>query len=192
MWPHSSQSVALVAFLFGAFAQPVVYGTTQAIEEDTLKAVYTYQLGKFTEWPATKLTPSEASLNFCILGKNPFGRTALDTIQDKRVKGRRLTIEIYPSGLLSNEAIAACHILFISGSEKSRLKSILAQLRASPVLTVSDIDEFAREGGMIALVKSQQQVRLEINSIALRRSGLAVSSKLLELAKLVPGPGATR
>lgn len=170
----------------------MVHGATQAIEEDTLKAVYTYQLGKFTEWPITKLTALDASLNFCILGKNPFGRTALDAIQDKRVKGRRLTIELYPSGLLSNEAIAACHILYISESEKSRIKSILAQLRASPVLTVSDIDEFAQEGGMIALVRSQQHVRLEINSTALQRSGLTVSSKLLELAKLVPEPEATR
>jgi len=192
--PHRSQSVPLVALLFGAFAQPIVHGATQTIQEDTLKAVYTYQLGKFTEWPATKLTPSEANLNFCILGKNPFGSSALDAIQNKRVQGRRLEIEIYPSGLLPNEATATCHILFISESEKSRLRSILAQLRDSPVLTVSDIDNFAAQGGMIALVKLQQRVRFEINPMALRRSGLAVSSKLLELAKLVPDrrPGALR
>ncbi len=190
MRPRRSQSVFLLALLASALTPPrLVHGGAQMIEEDTLKAVYTYQLGKFTEWPATKLNSSEASLNLCILGKNPFGSSALDAIQNKRVQGRRLKIEIYPSGLLPNEALATCHILFISESEKSRLRSILAQLRDSPVLTVSDIDNFAAHGGMIALVKLQEQVRFEINSMALRRSGLAVSSKLLELAKIIPEPG---
>ncbi len=155
------------------------------MEEDTIKAVYTYQFGKFTEWPATKFGHSEATLNFCILGANPFRRSALDAIENKQVRGRHLKIELYPSGLLSNEAIAGCHILFISASEKNRLRSILAELHHSPVLTVSDIGNFAQQGGMIALVKSQQQVRFEINSTALRHAGLAISSKLLELAKLV-------
>jgi hypothetical protein len=164
------------------------------MEEDTIKAVYTYQFGKFTEWPTTKFTNSEATLNFCILGKNPFRRPALDAIEDKQVKGRHLRIEIYPSGLLSSEAIAGCHILFISESEKNRLRGILAELREAPVLTVSDIENFAQHGGMIALVKSQQQVRFEINSVALRYAGLTVSSKLLELAKVVreQGSGAIR
>jgi hypothetical protein len=118
----------------------------------------------------------------------------LDAIEDKQVKGRHLKIELYPSGLLSSEAIAGCHILFISESEKNRLRSILTELKQSPVLTVSDIENFAQHGGMIALVKAQQQVRFEINPIALRHAGLAISSKLLELAKVVraQGSGAVR
>ncbi|MGH8601758.1 MAG: YfiR family protein [Gammaproteobacteria bacterium] len=189
MRPRRSQSVFLLALIVSALAPPrLAHDGAQPLEEHTLKALYTYQLGKVTEWPATKLTPSEANLNFCILGKNPFGSSALDAIQNKWVQGRPLRIEIYPSGLLSKEAIVTCHILFISESEKSRFRSILAQLHGSPVLTVSDIDNFAAQGGMIALVKLQEQVRLEINSMALRQSGLAVSSKLLELAKLVPEP----
>lgn len=166
----------------------------EAMEEDAIKAVYTYSFSKFTEWPATKLTDSEATLNFCILGTNPFRSSALDAIEDKQVKGRHLKIELYPSGLLASEAIAGCHILFISESEKNRLHSILAELREAPVLTVSDIENFAQRGGMIALLKAQQQVRFEINSVALRHAGLTISSKLLELAKVVgdQGSGAVR
>ena len=120
--------------------------------------------------------------------------SALDAIENKQVRGRHLKIELYPSGLLSSEAIAGCHILFISEPEKNRLRSILAELKQSPVLTVSDIENFAQHGGMIALVKAEQQVRFEINSIALRHAGLAISSKLLELARVVraQGSGAVR
>jgi YfiR/HmsC-like len=159
------------------------------MEEDTIKAVYTYQIGKFTEWPASKFVHSDGTLNFCILGTNPFRTSALDAIENKQVRGRDLKIEIYPSGLLSNEAIAGCHILFISESEKNRLSTILTELHHSPVLTVSDIENFAQQGGMIALVKAQEQVHFEINSDALRRAGLTISSKLLELAKVVSGQG---
>lgn len=178
-----------LALISSSLALPRVPWGEVTIEEDSIKAVYTYQFGKFAEWPATKLAHSQATLNFCILGTNPFRSSALDAIEDKEVKGRRLKIELYPSGLLSKEAIAGCHILFISESEKNRLRNILAELRAAPVLTVSDIASFAQHGGMIALVKSQQQVRFEINSTALRRAGLAISSKLLELAKLVREQG---
>ena len=184
--PDRSRSILFVALISSALASPrLTSGEVQAMEEDTIKAVYTYQFGKFTEWPTTKFSHSQATLNFCILGKNPFRRPALDAIEDKQVKGRHLRIELYPSGLLSSEAIAGCHILFISESEKNRLRSILAELKQSPVLTVSDIENFAQHGGMIALVKAQQQVRFEINSIALRHAGLAISSKLLELSKIV-------
>jgi YfiR/HmsC-like len=184
--PGRSRSLWFVALIASALVVPrLISGEVQAMEEDTIKAVYTYQFGKFTEWPAMKFTNSQATLNFCILGKNPFRRSALDAIENKQVRGRHLKIEFYQSGLLSSEAIAGCHILFISESEKNRLRSILAELKQSPVLTVSDIENFAQHGGMIALVKAQQQVRFEINSIALRHAGLVISSKLLELSKII-------
>jgi hypothetical protein len=155
--PGRSRSLWFVALIASALASPrLTSGEVQAMEEDTIKAVYTYQFGKFTEWPTTKLTNSEATLNLCILGKNPFRRSALDAIENKQVRGRHLKIELYQSGLLSSEAIAGCHILFISESEKNRLHSIFTELREAPVLTVSDIENFAQHGGMIALVKAQQ------------------------------------
>lgn len=155
------------------------------INEDTVKAVYSFRFGKFIHWPKSKLNDNKSSLGFCILGKNPFGYSVLDAIEGKRVKGKTLRVELFESGLLSNDALPDCHILFISQSEKSRVQHILEALRYQPVLTVSDIEEFSRHGGMITLIKMDDQIQFEISPDAINRAGLSISSKLLELANVI-------
>ena len=164
--------------------QPLCLAATE-IEEETLKAIYSFKFGKFAEWPKTKLDASISTLGFCILGKSPFSQTALETIEGGLVKGRKLQIMIYDSGLLSNEALDECHILYVSQSEHTRQLPILAALRNKPILTVSDIEGFSQKGGMITLINIDQQIQFEINPSAITRAGLKISSKLIELATVV-------
>jgi len=83
-----------------------------------------------------------------------------------------------------------CHILFISRSERPRLEQILAHLQGRSVLTVSDLEDFARQGGVIRFVLVEDKVRLRINLEAAKAAGLTISSKLLRPAQIVtPGEG---
>lgn len=149
-------------------------------DEYALMAVYTYNFAKFTEWPSGSLSTPSAPLNFCILGEDPFG-VALTKIEGKQVKRHQLRIKRYPRVAI----ISGCHIVFISRSEDWRLEAILQDLASSPVLTVSDIPDFAQRGGMIALKTVKQKVRFSINPAIAARAGLRLSSKLLELAQIV-------
>ena len=54
-----------------------------------------------------------------------------------------------------------------------------------PILTVSDIDDFARAGGMIGLVEAEQRIRFDINLATARQANLKLSSQLLKLATIV-------
>jgi hypothetical protein len=62
---------------------------------------------------------------------------------------------------------------------------MLPPLENAGVLTVSDIPQFARRGGMIELVLAGNKVRFEINVAATARAGLTLSSELLKLAVVV-------
>jgi hypothetical protein len=53
------------------------------------------------------------------------------------------------------------------------------------VLTVSDMDNFGRRGGMIRLVLDQNRVRFRINAEAARQNEVVISSKLLRMAEIV-------
>jgi len=159
--------------------------TDNEIEEDFIKAIYSFKFGRFAEWPTSKLNANETRFGFCVFGKNPFGRSALDAIEGKPVKGKILHVDLFEQGLLSDDALTSCHILFVSPSEKLRLKNILSLIRDHPILTVSDIEGFSREGGMITLIKAGDRIHFEINPDAINRAGLSISSKLLELAKLI-------
>lgn len=164
------------------FTTPLSTATQEkTIGEDTLKALYSYKFALFTEWPAAKLNANDG-LRFCIAGKNSFSPTALTSIEGKLVKEKSLYIEVFENGLLSEESLDSCFILFVSSSETQRFPTILNAIRQLPILTISDIQGFSNHNGMITLVKSGDHIQFEINPDAIRQAGLSISSKIIELA----------
>ena len=77
----------------------------------------------------------------------------------------------------------SCRVLFISSAEEGQLAAILATLGTSPVLTVADIPDFVKHGGMIQFVMDGNKVKFEINLAASQRAGLSLSSELLKVAR---------
>ncbi len=62
---------------------------------------------------------------------------------------------------------------------------ILSELDSKPILAVSEIGSFAREGGTINFYLQGGKVRFEINPNAAQRRRLKISSQLLTLGKIV-------
>ena len=148
--------------------------------EYRIKAAFIYNFAKFTRWPAGSFADSEASLDFCIYGEDPFGG-AFDSIAGKTIRGRKVAVR----RITAIEASAGCHLLFISDSEAGRLTGILAAVGDRPVLTVADMPDFARAGGIINLKTNEEdRLRFEINTGTAQRVGLKLSSKLLNLAEI--------
>ena len=149
--------------------------------EYLIKAAFLYNFAKFTEWPAAAL-PDESSVQVCVLGDDPFG-PALESIDGKPIKGRALVVQ----RITAAEAARGCHVVFVSASEQERLTSVLQALDELPILTIADMPEFTRAGGIITLkTNQQQQVRFEINVAEAKRAGLRLSARLLNLAELTP------
>ena len=145
-----------------------------------IKAAYLYNFINYIDWPAEALPPAGGTITIGIVGENPFG-AALDPLKGKQIKGRTLAVK----QVASAKDLEQCQIVFICASEKSRLPEILGQLKDAKLLTVSEIDGFAEQGGVINFISERNKVRFEINPEAARRTGLTISSELLKLAKLV-------
>jgi hypothetical protein len=146
-----------------------------------VKAAYLANFGRFVEWPPQPAAAEGQPFNVCVLGDDPFG-PALDAalageaINRAPLRARRIA---------KPRDASNCRILYISLSEDTRLKPILADLGSTSVLTVSDIPQFAKRGGMIELVLVKDKVRFEINMAAAEHAGLTLSSELLKLATAV-------
>ncbi|VAW67661.1 hypothetical protein MNBD_GAMMA09-1487 [hydrothermal vent metagenome] len=159
----------------------ILSGNAQAIGIDyKIKAAYLYQFTKFTQWPVQQFSDKNTPIRICVLGRSPFGNL-LDIFSSKTSQNRSLSIKYLPS--LKN--ILNCHVVFISRSEEKRLTQILHKIAHSPVLTVSDMDDFVRRGGIIGFVPKRKKVGIEINIGASSASGAKLSSKLLEIATLI-------
>jgi hypothetical protein len=170
-----------------AFASAVIVASAGLIEavgpgapsEYQVKAAFLYNFAKFVEWPARAFPSPSAPFTFCIVGADPFGQDLEQTINNETVGGREIAIR-----RLKRVEREPCHIVFISASERETVPQILAILKSSSALTVSEFDSFIRIGGMVNLYMEDDRIRFEISIMPAENAGLRISSKLLKLAKL--------
>lgn len=162
----------------GILSVPSLYIEASAPTEYQVKAAYLYNFGKFVQWPAKAPTAPGGLFAICVLGQDPFGPILDATVAGETIDGR----SVVAKRISRAQDAADCRILFISSSEDDELGEILAALDKTSVLTVSDIPEFTRRGGIIHLVLDGNKVRFEVNLAVAERAGLSLSSQLLKLA----------
>ncbi len=143
----------LCAVLFSPLVVTAEYGNPA---EYRVKAAFIYNFAKFVEWPSTMFDQLDTPVVIGILGQDIFGN-AIETIANKIVKGRPLLIKKYHN----IENIKGCHILFISSSEEKNIQKILFSVKDMPILTVSDMVNFVRDGGMIQFFMEGKKFGLE-------------------------------
>jgi hypothetical protein len=159
----------------------VVAAAAESASEYQVKAAFLFNFAKFVEWPSDAFLNTDAPLEICVLGQDPFGRDFEQVIIEKTVNGHRLEIA-HPEGV---PQARACQILFIVASEKQKVRDILQGLAGASVLTVGDAPGFAKMGGVINFVLDENRVRFEINVKAAERAHLKLSARLLTVAKLI-------
>jgi hypothetical protein len=180
--PCRSRKIAFgirVALLLGLIISFGFKGLAQEQpSEYQIKAAFLFNFAKFVEWPPQAFSDTNAPIVIGVMGKNVFGTDLEKTIRDKTVNNRHFKfIEIAPGGEATH-----CHILFISPSEKDNLSKIVDGLHNASVLTVSELDQFIKAGGMINFTIEDSKIRFQISDDAAKKAGLKISSKLLSLA----------
>ena len=146
-------------------------------EERLFKAAFIYNFAKFTRWPENTWTTPDSPMLLCTAGKDEL-IDDLKRLGGKIVQGRPVIIQ----SLQSTESPENCNLLYIAQSEKKRFQSLLRSLQDKPVLTISELPQFARKGGMIKLYREEGRTHFTINLDAAKKSGLEFSSRLLIIA----------
>jgi hypothetical protein len=150
-------------------------GPSGANLEYQLKAAFLLNFARFTEWPASADGPPGRPLTICLLGDDPFGPLLDSTVAGKNANGRPLAVR----RLGKSDAPAGCEILFVSKPD------LLRPAAGQPILTVGESSGFARAGGAVGFFLEDNRIRFEINLDVVQRAGLKVSSRLLDLARVV-------
>ena len=157
----------------------IAYGGMAAAgtPEYAVKAAYLYNFAKFTEWP--NLEPP-GSLTVCLYGKDPFGGFLDEAVRGKQAHGLPVLIKRLPAG---DANFDECQVLFFGRS--ARIESALNRLQSRSILTVGESDGFSERGGMIGLVMDHGSVRFDINLAAIAAARLQVSSRLIEIGRVL-------
>jgi hypothetical protein len=173
--------LCLLLALWVAFGGLVAGAESPAPTMHQVQAAFLFNFAKFVTWPDDAFERSGSSLIIGVLGEDPFGAVLEETVRDKTVMGKKLAVKRF---VRIQDAVNS-HILFLSSSEESQLLPLLKVLEKATVLTVSDMEQFAERGGMVAFTVEDQKVRFNVNVDAVERAGLKMGSQLLKLAKIV-------
>lgn len=142
--------------------------------EYSVKANYLVRFAAFVEWPPRAFANAQAPVVICVAGRDPFGATLDRAARGQTAYGRPLAVR-RPA---TREAVAGCHILYVGVGAETLITAAAGQ---PGLLMVTDA-AVAPPRGAIHFVISEARVRFHIDQRAATRSGLAVSSRLLNLA----------
>ena len=145
--------------------------------ESLLKAGYIEKFTHFVQWPDASVD----TFRITVIGKNTFGNDLEDLFRKTKVQNNPVKI----SYISSIEKISDCMILFISGSEKNNLEKILKYTSGKPILTISDSRGFGVTGVIINMFSENEYIKYEVNKLTLEKSGLTISSLLLNYAVII-------
>ena len=180
-----SQRHVILAVLSGFLLFCATAAVGQDVTESSLKAAFIHNFVKFTEWPRDVLPPA-APLVACVLGDPAFVDVLGNYVKGHPVDGHDIVVSRVT---LDAPMPRSCNLLFVSGITARQASRLVVALNGAPVLTLSDVEQFAQVGGMAQLYVEGGTIRFRVNLDNATRSRLQFSSRLLALAKLVKDDG---
>jgi hypothetical protein len=173
-------AVALALLFTLAAAPSPAAGAEPVAGEYDLKAAFVYHFTHYTDWPAEAFEDEESPIVVAVVGDDPFRGALERAVREKTVGGRRLAYRHF-DGV---DALEPCHVLYVSRSERLQLGQIVRDARDFGALTVADMEDFTREGGMVRFLTENKKVRFEIRRKAVDAAGIRIKAQLLKAAHI--------
>lgn len=163
-----------LAWLGPALAQ------AQSPTEVSVKAAFLYKFAGYVDWPPPSLPGLDTPYVIGVMGADDVAAELERLTAGRQVNGRRVIVRRIADLATAREV----HILF-AGRNEARLREVMRSLQRTPVLTVTDADGGLEAGAVVALLRVGDHVGFEVSSVAAERAGLAISSRMLGVARRV-------
>lgn len=178
--------VCVAAACSSAFAESV-------IAERETKAETIYKLLQFVKFPEDAFLDGRQPITVCILGHDPFGRMLEFAFSSKRIDGRPVNIIRAESLSALKRSKAPYHVVYVTKSLQEQTVEIISYLSRRNCLIIGETTGFCRQGGMVQLRVFAKRAIFSVNTNAVRRADLKISSQFLKLATIVEtGPQLSR
>jgi len=167
------------AALSGLLALTAAAGAAEPLEY-AVKAAYLVKFPFYVDWPLAAFSTAAAPLNVCVIGEDPFGSLLDDAAAGQQVQGHPLAVRRMKTAARD----AGCHVAYLGADGRADA------LRGSGTLLVTAA--LATGSGVINFVVKDNRVRFTVDDELAAQNGLAISSKLLNVALSVRARGAAR
>jgi len=174
---HLSVLVLVGVLIFSAL--PAAAQTDGDDTQDLIRSAMVFNFCKFVQWPEN--TPGD-SIVLGVVGDN-MQVPDFSSIAGKSVGSTPIAVRL----IHSSEELRDCQLVYIAGDQRAALSETLSVAQAESILTISELDGFCNQGGIIQLVERRGKLRFFINREAADEAQLSLSSQLLKVAKIVEG-----
>ena len=148
--------------------------------EYAVKATFLYKFAFFVDWPPGAFERESSPFELCIVGTDPYGGRIQDAVAGRSVGRHPIVLR----RLARAEPRFQCHAMLVSEKNRERAEAALRAVRGTPTLTVTD-SSLGNTAGVIHFVIVDDRVSFDIDKAAATANHLAISSKLLALARRV-------
>jgi len=175
---HKVRIVSLWAGLWTA--TPAVSAVDSGSNElARIKSVFVYHYAQFVQWPRS--SDDTQDIRLCLVGGGEVVVHLQKLHQKVMTNQRKLSVIV----ISPTELPESCQMMYLGVGRSDEYLEILQRLRGKPLLTISDQEDFARQGGIIEMFVRDDKVRMKINLERARSVGLKLSSKFLRLAEIL-------
>jgi len=173
---------AIIASLaWSSLTPPNAVGATESEKAYRVKVAYLFNFASLVTWPEESFNHSESPFVIC-----HFGGSQTRALFDAAYSGRM--VESHPIEVRHPSRVGdvlGCHIFMITAERSEQAAGFIAAAAGKSVLTVGETEGFALSDGMIGFFNDDSKLRFEINRGLAESAKLRISSRLLQLARLV-------
>ena len=163
-----------------AFAQGSAPSGRIEASEPSVKAAFLYKFANYVEWPPNALPAPDAPFVIGVLGSDEVAAELEKIVPGRAVHNHPAVVRRLREG----DPIAGVQMLFV-GRGQPNLRAILHAAQQQATLTVTESERGLEGGSVINFVVADQRVGFEVSLEAAERSGLKVSSRMLNVARRV-------
>ncbi|EKD26595.1 MAG: hypothetical protein ACD_79C01104G0004 [uncultured bacterium] len=159
----------------------VIFASESSSDEILIKATFIEKFTHFVEWPDQN-KPEEKTFVISIIGKHPINEVIDKFFSDVKIKNRPVKIRKFTK---IDAEVLQSDIIFIAKQNKNELKELLDSTGNKPILTISDNEDYCKEGVIINFINTDNKIGFEINKKAAQNAGLAINFLLFNIAKVI-------
>ena len=137
------------------FCQPVY-------REEVVQSAILYSIVQFVEWPDTSFNSNNSPLRVCLFGEDLLQKELMKW-QERSYFGRPIEVIALQDFAELQKAMHQCHILYIADNKLRHSKQILSLTKSLPIMSVSDDDNFFKNGGIVSFVEVGGRVNFCLN-----------------------------
>lgn len=165
-------TIALAPFSVNSFAAP------QEKSYNQLQAELLLNFIEHVSWPETP-DNSAAPKSICIMEDNPVIPYFYSLLRDDPKKNIIIVRKH------ENDYVEDCAVLFVNEYYEGYLDRLLAKVSGKPILTFSNIKNFARKGGIAQFTLRNNRVEFILNVRQLKTSRLQISDEILSISDTI-------